>query len=81
MTEAIKIKTFYDLIAWQKAKLLCVDVYRSTKHIDYRGYNNEIQRASVSVMNNIAEGLNVGQIKNLFSFCISQKVRADKFFR
>lgn len=52
----MKIETFEDIIAWQKAKLLTVSVYEHFHgHKDY-GFKDQIQRASVSIMNNIAEG-------------------------
>jgi four helix bundle protein len=50
---------FEDLLVWRKAKDLCVLVYRATNGgpfaKDY-GLRDQIQRASVSVMSNIAEG-------------------------
>lgn len=52
----MKIERFEDIISWQKAKLLTVAVYRLfEKNRDF-GFRDQIQRASVSIMNNIAEG-------------------------
>ena len=52
----MKIKRFEEIIAWQKAKELSVGIYRAFEsNIDF-GFKNQIQRASVSIMNNIAEG-------------------------
>jgi len=52
----MKIERFEDIIAWQKAKVLAVDVYQLFgEHRDF-GFRDQILRASVSVMNNIAEG-------------------------
>ena len=50
------MKRFEDLIAWQKAKELCVEVYRNFEESRDFGFKDQIQRAAVSVMNNIAEG-------------------------
>lgn len=50
------MKRFEDLIAWQKAKSLCVSIYREFEDSKDFGFKDQIQRASVSVMNNIAEG-------------------------
>jgi four helix bundle protein len=51
-----KIQRFEDIIAWQKAKELVVKVYMIMKdHRDYR-FRDQFQSASVSIMNNIAEG-------------------------
>ena len=47
---------FEDLLAWQKAKKLSLKVYKTFgNHKDF-GFRDQIQRAAVSVMNNIAEG-------------------------
>lgn len=52
----MKIEKFEDIIAWQKAKHLTLYVYKLfSSHKDY-GFKDQIQRASVSIMNNIAEG-------------------------
>jgi len=52
----MKIERFEDIIAWQKSKILAVEVYLTfSKTADF-GFRDQIQRASVSVMNNIAEG-------------------------
>ncbi len=53
------IKMFEDLQAWQGARKLTQDVYRLTKvgaFVKDFGLKDQIQRASVSAMSNIAEG-------------------------
>ena len=50
------INRFEDIIAWQKAKELCVIIYNCFENERDYGFKDQIQRASVSVMNNIAEG-------------------------
>lgn len=52
----MKIEQFEDSIAWQKAKQLCIEVYRVFENSKDFGFRDQIQRAAVSVMNNIAEG-------------------------
>jgi len=58
-----KIERFEDLIAWQKARELTRAVYEATRQgafaKDY-GLSSQIQRASVSIMSNIAEGFERG---------------------
>lgn len=51
----MKIDKFEDIIAWQKAKLLTLDIYKSFKICKDYGFRDQIQRASVSILNNIAE--------------------------
>lgn len=50
------IARFEDLIAWQKAKVLTVQLYKKTNNLKDYGFKDQIQRASVSIMNNLAEG-------------------------
>jgi four helix bundle protein len=47
---------FEDIVAWQKSKELCLSIYRTFASSKDFGFRDQIQRASVSVMNNIAEG-------------------------
>ena len=52
----MKIEKFEDIIAWQKARELTNEIYSSLKSCRDFSYRDQIQRASVSIMNNIAEG-------------------------
>jgi four helix bundle protein len=53
------IKTFRDLIAWQKAMELTKQIYRITAQMpgpERFGLTSQMRRAAVSVPSNIAEG-------------------------
>lgn len=52
----MKIERFEDIIAWQKAKQMTVLIYNECIGSKDIGFTNQIQRAGLSVMNNIAEG-------------------------
>ena len=52
----MKINRFEDIITWQKAKELTKVIYRLFHTSRDFGFRDQIQRASVSIMNNIAEG-------------------------
>lgn len=52
----MRIDRFEDIIAWQKAKKLSIQIYSLFAESRDFGFKDQIQRASVSVMNNIAEG-------------------------
>lgn len=52
----MKASTFEHIIAWQKAETLTLDVYKVVKNNRDYSFRDQIQRASVSIMNNIAEG-------------------------
>lgn len=68
MTEVHK---FEDLSVWQQARGLVKEVYICTReaqfHHDY-GLSNQIQRAAVSVLSNIAEGFERGGNKEFVNF-------------
>jgi four helix bundle protein len=54
-----RVERFEDLIAWQKARTLTKQVYLVTRQGEFArdfGLSGQMQRASVSVMSNIAEG-------------------------
>jgi four helix bundle protein len=53
------VTKFEDLVAWQKARALTRDIYRLTNSGDFSrdfGLKDQIRRAAVSIMSNIAEG-------------------------
>lgn len=52
----MKIEKFEDIIAWQKAKEMTKVIYKIFYSNKDFGFRDQIQRASVSIMNNIAEG-------------------------
>ncbi len=57
------IKNFEDLESWQKARKLAGTIYELTRKESFArdfGLRDQIQRASGSVMHNIAEGFDSG---------------------
>jgi len=59
MDDDKSIKSHRDLIVWQKAMALTVDVYAATKSFpreELYGITSQIRRASASIAANIAEG-------------------------
>ena len=52
----MKINKFEDIISWQKSRELTIAIYKIFKETRDFGFKNQIERASVSIMNNIAEG-------------------------
>ena len=49
----MKINRFEDIIAWQKAKELLIKIYKIFKKSSDFGFKSQIQKAGISVMNNI----------------------------
>lgn len=52
----MKIQKFEDIIAWQKAQDLAVDIYSIFRENKDFSFKDQICRASISISNNIAEG-------------------------
>jgi len=52
----MKISKFEDIIAWQKSRVLVNDCYYIFKNLRDYSFRDQICRAVVSIMNNIAEG-------------------------
>jgi four helix bundle protein len=52
----MKVETFEDLICWQKAKELAVITYSNFKTSKDFSFKDQMQRAVISISNNIAEG-------------------------
>lgn len=66
----LKIENFEDIDAWREARKLVNEVYRLfASNKDY-GFRDQIQRASISVMTNIAEGFDRGTNKEFFQFLL-----------
>jgi len=62
---------FEDLPVWQEAIRLADGVYNLTEHRDWKGsysMRDQIERAALSVSNNIAEGFERGSTKELLMF-------------
>jgi len=52
----MKFDRFEDIIAWQKSKDLSTSIYGLLKDCRDYSFRDQICRASISIMNNIAEG-------------------------
>src|SRR5437899_71496 len=68
---AARIDKFEDLIAWQKARLLTAEIYKITARDKFArdfGLKDQIQRAAVSIMSNLAEGFERGRPTEFHQF-------------
>lgn len=71
-----KVERFEDLIAWQKARVLTREIYKASVVGAFGkdfGLSGQIQRASVSVMSNIAEGFERGSRGEFHQFLSTAK--------
>jgi four helix bundle protein len=71
-----KIERFEDLIAWQKARELTKQIYTVTGKKPFSadfGLREQIQRAAVSIMSNLAEGFERGSSSEFHQFIVIAK--------
>ncbi len=72
----MKVQKFEDLIAWQKARELTRQIYMITRKEPFCkdfGLCNQMQRSSVSIMSNLAEGFERGSSKEFHQFLVIAK--------
>ena len=65
------MKTFKDIIAWQKAYQLTLLIYKYTADFPQNeefGLKSQIRRASISIISNIAEGFKRKSLKDRLCF-------------
>jgi four helix bundle protein len=70
------VEHFEDLIAWQKARTLRVEVYEMARGAKVRrefDFTSQIKRAAVSIMSNIAEGFERGGRAEFAQFLCTAK--------
>ncbi|MFA5130312.1 MAG: four helix bundle protein [Patescibacteria group bacterium] len=68
----MNIRTYQDLLAWQKAYELTKEIYKATSHFpksEQFGLTSQLRRASVSISSNIAEGYHRSTKKEYRNFC------------
>ena len=58
------IYNFEELIIWQQSKELVKDIYLLFRNNTDYGFRDQIQRAAVSIMNNISEGFQRNKFSN-----------------
>jgi len=66
-----KIERFEDFIAWQKARTLTAKIYKVTGEGIFArdfGLRDQMRRAAVSIMSNIAEGFERGRPAEFHQF-------------
>lgn len=61
---------FEDIKAWQKAEELTLKIYLQFENTRDLSFRDQIQRASVSIMNNIAEGFERKSSKSFIQFLL-----------
>ena len=71
MEKSNRIQKFEDIAAWQEGRDIANSIYEITRNDSVRrdlGFVDQLRRASVSVMNNIAEGYERGSNRDFARF-------------
>jgi four helix bundle protein len=66
----MKIKSFEDVLSWQKAQLLYVELYKLLENSRDYSFKDQLLRATLSISNNIAEGFDRHTNKELRQFLV-----------
>ncbi len=74
----MRIERFEDIEAWKNVKGMTLMLYEAMRDNNDYAFKNQILRASVSVMNNIAEGFERRTNNDLNIFFTSQKAVRGK---
>lgn len=72
----MKIKKFEEIESWKKARLLTSKIYQTTGTGNFArdfGLKDQIRRASISILSNIAEGFERGGDKEFLQFLAMAK--------
>ena len=71
LIKILRMKTYREIIAWQKAMDLVTDIYKNTEIFPDKekyGLTNQMRRASVSIPSNIAEGFGRNSLQEFIRF-------------
>ncbi len=74
-----KFAGFEDLEIWKESMRLCIKVYNLIKNCKDYGFKDQIQRASVSIPSNIAEGYERQTNKEFIQFLYISKGSCAEF--
>ena len=77
----MKIQKFEDMKVWQDAREFVSNIYKSTSNQKFKkdfDLRDQIQRAAVSIMSNIAEGYERDSNKELIRFLLYSKGSAGE---
>ena len=66
----MRIEKFEEVESWKEARLLVKDIYKLLAGCRDFGFKDQIQRAAVSVMSNIAEGFDRGSNREFVQFLV-----------
>lgn len=72
------VERFEDLLCWKKSRELVREVYYALDNCRDHGFRDQIQRAAISVMSNIAEGFESGTKLEFLNYLYIAKASAGE---
>ncbi len=72
------IERFEDLLVWKKGRLLTKEIYQALRSCHDMGFRDQIQRAAVSIISNIAEGFERGTRQEFLNYLFIAKGSAGE---
>lgn len=66
----MKIEKFEDIESWKEARILAKEIYKLFTNVKDYGFKDQIQRAAISIMSNIAEGFDRSSNKDFIKFLV-----------
>lgn len=79
----MSIQTFSEIDSWKEARILVKEIYQLTSHGKIEkdfGFKDQLQRASVSIMSNIAEGFDSGTTKSFINYLNHANASSSEVF-
>ena len=73
-----KVESFEDLVVWKEARELVGMIYKAFSDSRDFAFKDQIQRASISIMNNISEGFERGSNADFVRFLYISKASAGE---
>jgi four helix bundle protein len=74
----MKFERFEDMIVWQESQELAVDIYKVFQSSTDFGFKDRVQRATVSICNNVSEGFERKSNKEFKQFLFITKGSAGE---
>ena len=74
----MKIEKFEDIETWKKARILLQEIYSHFANVRDYSIKDQIQRASLSIMSNIAEGFDRGSNKEFIQYLVIARGSASE---
>ena len=66
----MRLNNFEEIESWKEARKLVADVYKSLQNCRDWGFRDQMQRAALSIMANIAEGFDRGTNKEFVQYLV-----------